>query len=693
VVAARWRRAGSRPVLAVGAVVLLVGAYLTGAGRDRSGTAGTLVYDVVLYNAVPVLAVVLCWRTSRRLTPERWAWQAAAVACALIVAGNLTYVLAVVPQAQPPFPSMADAWWLAAYPALFAVPVVLLRTRVPHASRVSLLDGAIGALAVAAVIGTWVLGPSLSSPDHDLLATAALLAYPVSDLVLLALVGAVLAVLGARADRVVLLVCGVLTGKFLADLLIAADEAAGTYVPGSWGDVVAVLNAVLICVSATIAPDPAASGPVAEVRTGWRWVGIPVGCNLAALVVLGVEWGRPGIGVGELCALGCLAASLARTAVTLRELRALGEVRRQALTDELTGLANRRALVERAVAHLALGRPVGLLVLDLDGFKAVNDGLGHAAGDDLLRTLAVRLHGALRPSDVLARLGGDEFAVLLPDADRDQALECAARLRGVVVEPVSLGGRAVRVGASVGVATAPADGRTVGALVAAADTGMYAAKAAGGGVAEAPAGRVPASRDTGGDPGADVVLVPLLDDAGRPAAHEARTADGAPADVTALAGALPGMDVPDAGPVWATVSAADVAGARTADRLAAALLRAGLAPASVTCVLPHTLAASDVPAGAALLAALRTRGIGTAVDSTVLQVLGRTGGGLPADVVRLHLDAELPPAAVRHAVGLVTALGGRAVAVTGGRDVVQDPGCPVLRTTRAPSACTPDRGR
>ncbi|MGY1785689.1 GGDEF domain-containing protein [Geodermatophilus sp. SYSU D00698] len=688
VVAAWGQRTGTRrPVVWLTAA--LVAVYLTGVDRARSGPAETLLYDVVLYNAVPVLAGLLCWRTGGRSPAERRTWQAVAVAWGLIVVGNLTYVLVVVPQAQPPFPSVADAWWLAAYPPLFAVPLFLVRSRAPRASAVSWLDGLIGALAVAAVTATWVLAPTLSSPAHDPLAVAANLAYPVADLLLLALVGAVFAVLGARVDRAVLLLCAVLTGKLVADVLIAAAQAGGTYVPGGWGDLACVLNAALTVVAVVTAPRPAAPEPVAEVRTGWRWVSIPVGCNVAALLVLSVEWSRPGAGLGELCALGCLAASLARTALTLRELRALTEVRRQAHTDELTGLANRRALGERAAAHLAPGRPAGVLLLDLDGFKAVNDGLGHAAGDDLLRTVGARLRGALRPSDVLARLGGDEFAVLLPGADAVLARECAARLHRVLVEPVAVAGRVVRVGASIGLATTLGDGRTIESLLAAADAGMYAAKAGGGGVAADPATLLPLPRDPEGAAAADVVLVPLVDPSGRPAAREARTPEGRPADLTALTRALPLLGLADAAPpVWTTLSPADVAGTRTADSLAAALLRSGVPPESVVCVLPRDLPGPLLPAAADLLAGLRARGLGTAVDGTVLQVLGHAGdGALPADVVRLDLTGgAVPAAAVAHAVALVTALGGRVVAVTDDADPPDVPGCPVLRTAGADRA-------
>jgi diguanylate cyclase (GGDEF)-like protein/PAS domain S-box-containing protein len=164
------------------------------------------------------------------------------------------------------------------------------------------------------------------------------------------------------------------------------------------------------------------------------------------------------------------------------EQRALIEM--QARRDPLTALANRHALVERAAGVLAggqrHGRRVGLLLADLDGFKAINDGLGHSAGDELLRVLAGRFVAALRPDDLLARLGGDEFVLLAPDLDSAAgAARVAEKLHGCLRHPVPVQGREVRVTASIGVALYPDDGLDFEQLMARADSAMYQAKRAG----------------------------------------------------------------------------------------------------------------------------------------------------------------------------------------------------------------------
>jgi len=152
--------------------------------------------------------------------------------------------------------------------------------------------------------------------------------------------------------------------------------------------------------------------------------------------------------------------------------------------DSLTGLLNRDAFGRRF--ELALqraqqgGRPQALLLIDLDGFKEVNDNLGHHAGDLLLRELARRMRGAMRDTDVVARLGGDEFAVLLEGMEQGEALRRVVEsLLVALAEPVDCDGHCASVSASIGIALTPQDGADAETLQRCADRAMYAAKAAG----------------------------------------------------------------------------------------------------------------------------------------------------------------------------------------------------------------------
>jgi diguanylate cyclase (GGDEF)-like protein len=160
----------------------------------------------------------------------------------------------------------------------------------------------------------------------------------------------------------------------------------------------------------------------------------------------------------------------------------------QALHDELTGLPNRAYLAAKAGAAVAEaarnGSRVGFLLLDLDRFKVVNDTLGHAVGDRVLKIVAHRLAHSVRPGDVVARLGGDEFAVLLPSArPGSTAREVAVRLRAALAGPIQLEGMTFQIETSIGIAFYPEDAPGVDLLIQRADVAMYLAKERRTGVA------------------------------------------------------------------------------------------------------------------------------------------------------------------------------------------------------------------
>ena len=156
---------------------------------------------------------------------------------------------------------------------------------------------------------------------------------------------------------------------------------------------------------------------------------------------------------------------------------------RQALHDPLTDLANRALFTDRLEHALARGRrpgvTVAILVIDLDGFKDINDSLGHDAGDDLLTIAGMRLHGHARPGDTMARLGGDEFGVLLEDITAAEAVRSAQALLEGLANPIVLRDRDLTPTASIGIAIAA--GEDAETLLRNADTAMYAAKRQGKG--------------------------------------------------------------------------------------------------------------------------------------------------------------------------------------------------------------------
>jgi diguanylate cyclase (GGDEF)-like protein len=167
-----------------------------------------------------------------------------------------------------------------------------------------------------------------------------------------------------------------------------------------------------------------------------------------------------------------------------QDLRNLTDVlAERAIRDPLTGLANRGLLEERLRAVLSrdarTGDSTGVLFLDLDGFKQVNDEYGHQVGDAVLRGVAGRLQAAVRPADTVARLGGDEFVVLVEGASADGVEVLADRLREAVAEPLPVGDLDLHVGVSVGVALSESGASDPSALLARADRRMYAEKRGG----------------------------------------------------------------------------------------------------------------------------------------------------------------------------------------------------------------------
>ena len=164
-----------------------------------------------------------------------------------------------------------------------------------------------------------------------------------------------------------------------------------------------------------------------------------------------------------------------------QERRYLEELEHQATHDELTGLCNRNLLRDRLGQAIAMaergGHPMGVLFLDLDRFKLVNDSLGHAVGDELLKSVAKRLLGCIREVDTLARHGGDEFVLVLPQLESPETCAiCAQRLLAVTGEALKIGGEELRITLSIGIATYPRDGCDADSLLKNADAAMFRAK-------------------------------------------------------------------------------------------------------------------------------------------------------------------------------------------------------------------------
>jgi diguanylate cyclase (GGDEF)-like protein len=470
--------------LATSVAVFVVGVL------TRTPGVPSVFYDLGIYNTVYAAAAALCWRAAAGARVELLAWRCVAAAMAINVAGNLYFTLVLSRAEDPPYPSLADAFYVGYYPLLYVAVVLLARARVRAFHTSMWLDGVVGGLGAAGIALATVLGPALHLSDGRMAVVMVNLAYPLADLLLLVLLFGTCAVLGLRADRTLLWMGAGLVLTLSADLGYLVQDSAGTYTEGGALDLLWLLATAATAagahsrsqVTAEHSADPSAAEPGTgrdASRIGWRVLAVPGVANAASLILLTVGWGdRLPLAAG-ICAAGCAIAAAARTVFTFHEIRDLPEARRQARTDELTGLANRRALYDqcdRLLDSPSRSAPVALLLLDLDGFKEINDSLGHHAGDQLLAMVGQRLTPALRPADVLARLGGDEFAALLPHTDVDGALAVAAALQEHLAAPFTVEGVSLHVRGSIGIATGPVPAATRSELLRCADVAMYQAK-------------------------------------------------------------------------------------------------------------------------------------------------------------------------------------------------------------------------
>jgi diguanylate cyclase (GGDEF)-like protein len=413
---------------------------------------------------------------------DRIAWWCFAAATASYFAGALAYEVYYRHLDVAPRPSWTDVGFMGFYPLAFVALFLLLRTRVRRLTAGMWLDSLVTGLTAAALAAALGLGALLATAEGEPAVVATSLAYPIADLLLLSLLAGGLVVIGRGAGACWWWLAGGLALFVGTDIVYAYQVVHGTYTVGgpldyAWG-------LAFACFGLAACQDRR-SGTTSR-PTGRSAIAVPAVCAAVAVALLFRGYFQGGDPIAGVLALGAVTAALARTGLSFRDVSALADSRRQARTDELTGLANRRSVFEALDAadeRLAAGAGLAVLVLDLDRFKEINDSLGHAVGDELLRQVGPRLLDELRGDDVLARLGGDEFVVLAADLDAEGAMRLAERLRERLQRPFRFGGMGLTIDASVGVAVGPAHSTGSGELLQLADLAMYAAKSGRFGVA------------------------------------------------------------------------------------------------------------------------------------------------------------------------------------------------------------------
>ena len=423
--------------------------------------------EIFAYNLVPV-AVIIGIVFAPHIS-DRVAKPSVAIAVAFWAFGSALASTALYFSSQSVSNTISKVLYLLFYPlALVGLPRLLAANRA--LTLIELVDSSIFGLGLSTLCSALVAKPVLPHFDGNINETFFAIMYPIADLILVCVVIATVSMQG-YSRRAVVLTLGV-TVFALTDFLYLLQNINGSYMMGSLLDTGWVIALVLIAESFW------QPGIDSKAREGINPVLISISVSLSATLLALIAI-RPDYfpRFTLIPAIATLALAFARMALALTQAKNIGQERLLARTDELTGLPNRRRLVSEIDSFIE--KEGALLLLDLDGFKPINDAHGHETGDKILQQVALRFERALPHGALLARLGGDEFGVLY-EGGHESAVEVALALRATLSYPFHINNHEIKLGVSIGVAKNAGDKD----LLVRADNAMYKAKREGLGVCQ-----------------------------------------------------------------------------------------------------------------------------------------------------------------------------------------------------------------
>ena len=462
-----WR--AMRWVLAILGVLLAACAVHAVAGFDAGPLAWLL--EKWGYNVVLVGSGLACLARGVKVREERSAWLTMGVGVVGWALGNVYYTVVLWDLDPIPIPSVSDVLWLGYYPIVYVAVAMLLRARIARFHASLWVDGALAALAVAALSAAVVFQSVLHSTGGDPIEVATNLAYPLGDLVLLGMVTGGVALTGWKPGRT----WGALALSFIifgvSDGIYLWGNATGSWQAGSVFEAGWPAATLVLAWAAWMPPRHVRPRPL----EGRRTLVVPTLFALLGLTLLiSDHFSRLNL-LAVALAWASLLAVIGRFGMTFfANLTMLADSRTEALTDALTGLGNRRRLMRdlEDALHPEDRAPCALVLYDLNGFKGYNDVFGHPAGDALLARLGARLGDAVSPDARAYRMGGDEFCVLAPLAVGNPLalLERGQRALGEI-------GDGFEVSAAHGCVLVPEEAEDAGTALGLADRRMYAEKA------------------------------------------------------------------------------------------------------------------------------------------------------------------------------------------------------------------------
>ncbi len=416
-------------------------------------------FDVILFNAVPV-ACVLSILTAPCIN-NKWAQPLTAAAIGTWSIGSILATTSSYWEISTLLLTISDAMYLLFYP-LALLGLQLMISIQQRLTALEIVDASIVGLGLSTLGTAFALQPVLPHFDGDLNQSFFAIIYPVADLVLVCFLIATVAMQGF-SKRGLFVSTGVLLFA-ITDFIFLWQNLNMSYIFGSLIDYGWLLAFIVISESTW------QSGANKSAKHSVSPILITLSVFLSATLLTLLAIAPKNFPHFILIpAIGTLALAFIRMSIALSQARNIGHERILARTDDLTTLPNRRRLISE-IQNFAT-RKGALLLLDLDGFKPVNDKYGHEVGDKVLQQVAHRFTRALPNGALLARLGGDEFGILV-DGAAESVMEIALALRGTLSYPFVIDGYEIQIGVSIGIT----ENDGADDLMQRADNAMYSAK-------------------------------------------------------------------------------------------------------------------------------------------------------------------------------------------------------------------------